>query len=151
MYTTIIHPLRKSLNISCNEYCVLDTIYHLSNNSKYGGWCIKSRQNIADDLDLSKQTVITIIDNLEKKGLILKNEDTKFLRPCDLYCEAIQQKNDWIVGKISGEKMISGNISVGKESLPECLTDGKESLPHRSRNFTDIGQETLPNNNIYTN
>jgi uncharacterized phage protein (TIGR02220 family) len=46
----------------------------------------------------------------------------------------MQNKSEWILGKKDNEKMVSG-----------CFTDGKETLPDRSKNFTDDGKETLPN------
>lgn len=83
MYTTIIHPLRKGLNLSVNEYCVLDSIRNLSNNTKYGGWCIKPKQSIADDLDLSLRTIQNIIKTLDLKGLLLRGELKNQLRTAD--------------------------------------------------------------------
>lgn len=145
MYTNIIHPLRKAMNLSCNEYCVLDTIYHLSNNFDYGGWCIKSKQNIANDLDLSKQTVITIIDTLVKKGLVVRHETTKNLRIGKFYVEAMQEKSAWIAGKGGEESFTYGCFTDGKETVPVV----KEIDHDRSRNFTASGKETLPN--IYIN
>ena len=49
-YTTIIHPVRKEFKLSCNEYCVLDTIMRMQNNETH--WCYMSKETMAKDLDL---------------------------------------------------------------------------------------------------
>lgn len=95
MFTTIIHPIRKVLLLSCNEYCVLDTVYLLSNNSKYGGWCIKSKDKIADDLDLSRQTVINAINALELKCLIDRDEERGYVKPSDFFRALMQNSSEW--------------------------------------------------------
>lgn len=82
IYTTIMHGARKRLKLTCNEYCVADTIYHLSNNpsNRYGNWCYASKETIGDILDLSKQTVHKIIKKLLAEGFIEKHPTTRHLR-----------------------------------------------------------------------
>lgn len=147
MYTTIIHPIRKSYNLSMNEYAVLDTIFHLSNNIKFGGWCIMSKEKIGETLDLSKQTVHTIIDTLIAKGLVEKNESTKALRSCDEWNEIIANKNDWIIGMKGEESTFISNGVKKFDSQSRNFTYSQESLPSQSRNLTTDSQETLLYNN----
>lgn len=47
-----------------NEYCVIELIYHLSNNPKSTtpGWCNAAKDFIAEQLGLSRRTVIDIIN-----------------------------------------------------------------------------------------
>lgn len=118
-YTTIIHPVRKEFNLSCNEYCVLDTIMRMQNNESH--WCYMSKDTMANDLDLSKQAVLNIITKLVDKELIVKNPATKHLKVSVLFLEYL---NDY-----------------------KKFTDGKETLLERSNNFTETGKKTLPNNN----
>lgn len=118
-YTTIIHPIRKHFSLSCNEYCVLDTIMRMQNNET--NWCYMSKDTMANDLDLSKQAVLNIITKLVDKELIVKNPATKHLKVSVLFLEYL---NDY-----------------------KKFTDGKETLLERSKNFTEIGKKTLPNNN----
>jgi len=151
MYTTIIHPIRKAYNLSMNEYAVLDTIYHLSNNVKFGGWCIMSKIKIGETLDLSKQTVHSIIDTLIEKGLVEKNDSTKAIRSCDEWNTVISNKNDWIIGlDVDGVGILSGIVKK-VDSQSRKLTTSQESLPPQSRNLTPSSQESLPYNNIYNN
>jgi len=118
-YTTIIHPVRKDFKLSCNEYCVLDTIMRMQNNDTL--WCYMSKETMGKDLDLSKQSVINIINSLIEKELVYKNPTTKHLRVTSVFMSYI---NDY-----------------------KKFTDGKETLLERSKNFTETGKETLPNNN----
>jgi predicted transcriptional regulator len=135
MYTVIIHPLRKALNLSMNEYAVLDSIMKLSNNTEYSGWCIISRDRLADALDLSKPTIIKIYDTLEIKGLIIKNK-IGHARPIQSYIDLFATEN---------EILSSVNIFTnGKETLPPVV---KKINHNRLRNFTEIGKETLPYSN----
>lgn len=122
-YTTIIHPIRKHFSLSCNEYCVLDTIMRMQNNESH--WCYMSKDTMANDLDLSKQAVLNIITKLVDKELIVKNPATKHLKVSVLFLEYL---NDY-----------------------KKFTDGKETLLERSKNFTETGKKTLPNNNTNNN
>lgn len=118
-YTTIIHPIRKHFSLSCNDYCVLDTIMRMQNNESH--WCYMSKDTMANDLDLSKQAVLNIINKLIEKDLIIKNPATKHLKVSAVFLEYL---NDY-----------------------KKFTDGKETLQIESRNFTETGKKTLPNNN----
>ena len=118
-YTTIIHPVRKHFQLSCNEYCVLDTIMRMQNNES--NWCYMSRETMAKDLDLSKQSILNIINKLIDLGLLTRNVSTKHLRVTALFMEHL---NDY-----------------------KKFTDGKETLQIESKNFTETGKKTLPNNN----
>ena len=118
-YTTIIHPIRKALHLSCNEYCVLDTIMRMQNNESH--WCYMSKETMGKDLDLSKQTIMNIINSLLEKELIQKSVVTRHLRLTSVFMEYL---NDY-----------------------KKFTDGKETLLERSKNFTETGKKTLPNNN----
>jgi hypothetical protein len=126
-YTTIIHPVRKSLHLSCNEYCVLDTILRMQNNDSH--WCYMSRETMADDLDLSKQSILNILKGLISRGLVIKHEKTSHLR-------------------CSGDfkKMLDDYKEFGYNN--DHFTIGKESLPEQSKKFTSSGKESLPNNTI---
>lgn len=126
-YTTIIHPVRKALHLSCNEYCVLDTILRMQNNDSH--WCYMSRETMADDLDLSKQSILNILKGLIARGLVVKHEKTSHLR---------------CVGDF--KKMLDNYKEFGQDE--SHFTIGKESLPEQSKKFTSIGKESLPNNTI---
>lgn len=153
MYNTVINPLRKALMLSTNEYLILDAIYHLSNNIKYGGWAIISKQKLADEYDLSKRTIINIINALELKGLIIRDEKTKFLRASEIYCDAIQNKDKWIIASTSDERFISGNL----QEVKNLHQGGEKIAPVLVKNLHHSGEKIAHNNNkdnnkdIYSN
>jgi DNA-binding Lrp family transcriptional regulator len=93
MYTTIIHPLRKAYNLSINEYCVMEAIRTLSNNTKYKGWCLMSQGRIADALDLSRQWMGEIYKALEAKELIERRKDTRE----DTAVRTMDEWNEWFM------------------------------------------------------
>jgi len=101
-----------------NEYAVLDSIYFLSHNNKYGGWCIASRKTIADELDLSVRTVFDAIEKGIVKGLIVKNE-IGYLQTTDTWNEIMANKHDWYIafnGKES--QFVSGKMTSAKIADP---------------------------------
>ncbi len=63
------------LEISINEYFLLDMIHHLSGNGRY--WCNKKLENIAFDMRLSKRGVTDIRNRLVKRGLLIKGTRNK--------------------------------------------------------------------------
>ena len=129
-YTTIIHPVRKAFHLSCNEYCVLDTIMRMQNNDSH--WCYMSRETMADDLDLSKQSILNIIKGLIFKGLVQKHEKTNHLRCAGQFKDSIDDYRSFGIAD-------------------DHFTVGKESLPNGSKKFTSDGKESLPNNTINSN
>lgn len=86
-FTTIQHDPRIRFELSNNDYCVADAIYHLSHNpeSSVYGWCYASREKLGKFFGLSRQSVITIIKKLQSKGLIEINQDTNHLRTTQLW------------------------------------------------------------------
>lgn len=108
MYTTIIHPIRKALALSLNEYCVLDSVYRLSKNTKYGGWCVMSKKCMAEDLDISERSVFEILATLKEKALIEAN-DLGHIRTMDLWNELVANDHDYYIGfKGKESQFISG-------------------------------------------
>jgi hypothetical protein len=148
MYNCIINGFRKALNISITEYVILDAIYHLANNTKYGGWAIISRQNLANQYDISKRSVINIINALEQKGLVIRNKETNYLRAGDVYCDMMQNKDKWIIASTSNETFISGKIE-GVQNLHggvQNLHGGGAKIAHNkyiNNNNNNINNNTL--------
>ncbi|HIP14422.1 MAG TPA: helix-turn-helix domain-containing protein [Sulfurimonas autotrophica] len=86
-YTTIMHDPRLQFELSNNEYCIADAIYHLSHNPDGAviGWCYASRQTIGDFFGLSRQTIISALKRLEDKKLIEKNVETGYLKTTKIW------------------------------------------------------------------
>jgi len=81
-FTTIQHDPRLRYELSNNEYCIADAIYHLSHNpeSIAPGWCFARREKLGKFFGLSRRTVINAIAKLQQKGLIEINKETSYLR-----------------------------------------------------------------------
>jgi len=133
MYTTIIHPIRKSLCLSIEEYVLLDTIYHLSHNDKYNGWCVATKNYLGDVCDLKRSRTYEIIKTLEKKGLIQRDNKTGFLKTMDVWNEMIANKSDWIIG-FSGKEsqFISANLVQQKLQISTSLNPRNEPIVQES-------------------
>lgn len=68
-YCTMYYDARKALDVSIAEYFYLDMVHKLS----YNRWCIKSVQNCADDMGISKRGLLKIRDRLVEQGYLKKN------------------------------------------------------------------------------
>lgn len=75
-YTTILHNVRETLDLSLLEYCVADTIYKLSSNPKAPilGWCNASKDTMAKFIGVDRRTIIRIINNLVAKKIVERND-----------------------------------------------------------------------------
>jgi len=144
MYTTILHPLRKAYNLSLLEYCVLEEIRVLSHNHKFGGWCVKSKQNMGDSLDVSKQQIHRIINTLLSRGLIEKNGVTKYIRTTDEWNGLIADKERYKLavksdsGTIIGDKFVEEhNVTGSNIMLPpgeQIVTPDSNIMLHKNNN-----------------
>lgn len=98
----------------------------LSHNEKYGGWCICSKEKIAEELDLSRRTVFGAIKTLEAKSLIKKSEKG-FLRTTDEWNELIANKHDYLIAFNGKEQsFISGKLQQKAMNSPDSA---KIALP----------------------
>lgn len=126
-YTTILHQAREELKLTTNEYCIADIIYHLSNNpkNKVQGWCYASKQTIGKFIGVTKSSVLSIIERLEKKGIVEKDEETKYLKTTEKWFNTV---------------VITRMKCLGKETIP--LVKKPTSSVKKP---TAIGIETIPN------
>ena len=130
-YTTIIHKVRIDLNLSCNEYCVADIIFSLSNNPKNiaKGWCYASKKTIGDCLGLSQPPVFEIIKRLIELDLVEKDENTKCLRTTSKWYDSVVMKKIAYKETLHTIKKLDSDY---KKSLCPPIrkpyTDYKESL-----------------------
>lgn len=120
------HTVRKALCLSLNEYAVACEVWALSNNEAYSGWCIKSKENISNTLDLSRPTIQKIINTLEDKSII-KRKNNGWIRTVDEFNSIMSTRDVSML--IDGDFSV---LSICKESLQPSVkkvnTDCKESL-----------------------
>lgn len=79
--TTINHEARKELGLNLTQYCIADSVYHLSNNpkAKKQGWCNANKQYLAEYFGISRQAVHTIINKLVAEDLLLRDSNNSQL------------------------------------------------------------------------
>lgn len=63
------YQVLKDLKLTPSEYWYLDMIYYLSRE----GWCYKSLENIASDMNMTKNGIVKLRNRLLDKKLIIKN------------------------------------------------------------------------------
>lgn len=75
-FTIIQHDFRKENEMSLLQYALCDMIYHLSvyPGSAVPGWCYMSRPKMADELKVTKNTILNNLKWLYEKGYIIKSE-----------------------------------------------------------------------------
>ena len=106
---------------------VLKEVYDLSNNTKFGGWCVKSRNKIADTLDLSRASVINHLNTLELKGYIDYDKETGRCRPTEMIRELAQEReNIGIMIKTDGYETISLKIKEMIEAYPNKVKQAND-------------------------
>jgi hypothetical protein len=118
-FTIVRHAAHIKLGLSLNEYCVADTIYHLSHNSANDlGWCYKSKENMGRDLGLSKQTLHKIINKLIEKRLVEKNEAGQLRTTSNWWTAVIEMSQKSRLGVKSGDESdVTFGISEGTKGL----------------------------------
>lgn len=133
-YTQILHEPRIELGLSVLEYCVADSIYHLSNNpaAAVRGWCYASKKEIGEKIGISEQSVFNILKRLFEKKLVEKHEITKHLRTTEKWYQAAVE-------------------STKKTEAKETLARLKKIEPEAKETLARVAKESLVNNNIYNN
>lgn len=115
---------------------VLCDIKKMSQNPKYGNWCVKSKDKIATWLDLSRATVFNAIKTLEDKGYIERSEmglrPTAFIFQLDMASDeiGIYIKNDDL-------ELISKKVSELLDAPSKNYTTPVQNLDSTpSKNYT---------------
>lgn len=71
-YATLYYHVLKDLDISINEYVLLDMIFKLSIRD---GYCYKTRTSMAEDLGFTRRGVQKLIAKLVDKELLIRHKD----------------------------------------------------------------------------
>jgi len=88
-FTTVLHPAKKKLGISTDEYILLDIILKLEKNAKHAGWCYASREYLANCLDIQRPSVSRMLSRLEKQGLVEIEEKSRFIKTTLKFSSAV--------------------------------------------------------------
>lgn len=151
MYTTIIHPLRKAYLLSINEYCVLEAVRGLANNTKYNGWCVMSQSRIAEALDLSLHTVLRCYNKLEDVNLIEKRKETEK----DTAVRSVDAWNEWFMAdKADMLLALKTNknelITIAPRSVTSCAKMAHDHVPNCHIACAKMAHNTNKDTNIDT-
>ena len=157
-FTVVSHDLRKELEINITEYIIADSIYHLSVHPEntYGGWCYASKQYFADNLGISRRTVVYALDKLIKKGLVIRDERTNYLRTTEKWYSRIMADSKLIAqgeqklrsdcaeiahddcAKIAhNNNILDNNINNIYSSLPKFMSHKDEVVQELQSKFKD--------------
>ena len=125
----IYHEVRIEFDLSLAEYCVADSIYHLSHNPKSDiiGWCYASKKTLGDNLNLSRQSIHTILNSLEEKNLIERNTETNHIRTTQRWYDNVVLSNRQSVKKL--DSSVSRNVTLNsKEMLHDNNTNSNKDI-----------------------
>lgn len=130
-YTVILHRARIKAGLTCNEYVIASTVFHLQNNEMTPGWCYASKEWFAELLGLSKRSIITLIAKLESMGFLQKSDGGKLLKATQKWRDEIENFSD---GEESSpmKKTVKKVHRNGEESSPKS---GEESSPYNNSNI----------------
>ena len=148
LFTTILHDKRKEFNLTILEYCLLDSIYHLS---KRKGFCYKSKKSFGEFLGISERQVYNILNKLEDKGMIRRDENkhiypTKFI--CSVY-EKISQPMKNLQNNT--ENFAEGTENIAEETLKKFQYDTENISYYNNNTYTDNNSDINNNNDFSKN
>ena len=123
------HIVRKALGLSLNEMAVLCDIEQMSRNREFGGWCIKSKDKIADWLDLNRDTVFKIIKTLVVKGYVEKSSQMNGYRPTDFILKLMTSQEIAFLIRNGQFSLVSANVKSLMGGLtPSDAPSGKPTM-----------------------
>jgi len=142
-FTNVQHRERLALGLSLTEYCIADSIYHLSNNSKskVPYWCNSTKAYLGKFIGISEQSVHTILNKLCKLHLVERHKTLNVIRTTLKWYNAI---------------VVAENLEDTKETLapnPEntketLVSDTKETLVNIDIRNKDINTDICPDGQI---
>lgn len=124
-FATLQYEVLKELDITVAEYFYLDMVYYLSRD----GWCYKSLESIADDMNMSKPGIVRLRDRLIEKGLINKDRKGR-VRSSVMYNKVFLQENRSTTKLV--QRNTKYNESVIQSSTKNYIENNKEK---RNDNF----------------
>ena len=151
MYTTIIHPIRKALMLSINEYCVMETIRANQAKKEFDYYCVLANEQIADELDVSKRTIINAKNALEQKGYIERKKNSTKCRVVDEVIDLFILSKNF---KFMKMKDVNNYFASGKpfDVLNRVQNlQGEKVAPLRVKKLHPKGEKVAPNTNNTNN
>lgn len=143
------HIIRKALRLSLNEMAVLCDIYQMSQNPNYGYWCVKSKDKMAEWLDLSRDTIYRAISSLKQKGYVISNEQGNLKCTQFIYNIETAQEEIAIWVKSNDTELISAKMSEMLQSENRTPSEN-QTIPseNQTMNSTKIRQTPSENQTL---
>jgi biotin operon repressor len=141
------HIIRKALRLSLNEMAVLCDIFQMSQNPKYNYWCIKSKDKMAEWLDLSRDTVFRAIKTLKDKGYVISNEQG-YLKCTEFIYDLEGAQEDIAIYIKSGEtEVISAKMQEIRQSENNTTPSEFATIPSENQTMDSTKIRLRPSEN----
>ncbi len=144
-YTVINHKARKVLKLTVYEYCVFDSIYSLSNDPKYKGWCVASLTYIADFLGCNEKTVRRAREKGINEGLLKIPSNKKGLK--DNRIATTQLWYDTVIIDKTRAKVPQSNRTKCPDE-PDKMSTKTLILPDKMSNYNDNVDKEINKDNV---
>ena len=144
-YTVINHKARKVLKLTVFEYCVFDSIYNLSNDPKYKGWCVASLTYIADFLVCNEKTIRRAREKGINEGLLKIPSNKKGLK--DNRIATTQLWYDTVVIDKTHAKVPQSNRTKCPDE-PDKMSTKTPTLPDKMSNYNDNVNKEINKDNV---
>lgn len=119
-------PAMHELELPLTAFALGCLIHGLSHRGKYGGWCIASRQYLADELRVNVSTIKRMLTALIDLELVERDDSTNYLRTTDAWFDAVEIA--------AQDEPAEGKMSRGKMSRPGAKEDeGGRNLSHNNK------------------
>ena len=90
-YSVVFHNVRQKLGLSLNTYVVIDSVHKLSSSDPQYPYCIMSKDDLAEFLQLGRATVFRSLKEAEDAGLIKRSE--RGLQATEKWISAVELYN----------------------------------------------------------
>lgn len=156
-FTNIQHDFRREHDLSCDEYTLCDMVFFLSRGeaSQVPGWCYKSKENLANEIGISKQGVLNMIERMVLKGFIIRNDQTKYLKTTEKWQQVYftdaesQQSLPPVQKQTASEKTIPETVNkVDHEESTNLTAGSQQTLPHNNSNSNSNTDSNTNNDDV---
>ena len=132
-YTLIFFELKRELDLSFLECAVCDVVYHLSNNPNTR-WCFASKNTLAGLFDITKRSLLRILDRLEERELIERHPETRHLRTTQKWYDSAIVYREYMGGD-KKSPMVTNSPKGGDIKSPHA---GDKKSPNNNNIDKDI-------------
>ena len=147
-YGTILYEVRDDLDLTNNEYLLLDAVRNLQGGRQTPGWCNASIAYVAG---VNRRNTFKLVERLEQKSLLESGPNPGLRRVSQTFENAIinRKKLDLYDANATKEVVSKRHQSVaagGVEKTPEVVSKRHQDW---CRKDTTTGVEKTPNITVY--